>query len=563
VAIAYESDGGTVFAASANNGAVTVPLPATRPVGSVLLFIGWCRLISATVGTAPSGYTLLSTHTSATASGGRIWVYGRIVDGSEAAPTFAVSNAVTGNSGDLWGAAIYCYSDVDTSGGISGIFDATTTVQDASGTTTCTYPAITTATSGAMLVRTLARFRDAADTFTPTASPAHTEREDLGSTVRTGGQAHLQDFATSTTGAQASVTVAPSNTTAARYLALSIALKPNMTITASGTETSIAAHSGLETIVGISTAVVDSIAAPSGAEALAETGAKISATLQTATEEVVTTDSGTAISIALLDGTEQIVTGDVTDSGTAISIGALTGAELLADAGAAASSGSSSGSEALAEGGLAAGSGDLAGSEAIGEGSGLISGALPASAEAIGEIGRVDSSGSQNAGESLGDLGVASSSAVQEGAAILLDLGSLTSIALTSGSSPGIDPSDSGAVEGSATIGGDGILLDLGIFSTQGIPTGEGSAAELGALISSAAHVATGTTLDAGGWTSIALLDAAGAEGVRPYWIAAVGDPATLADVAGATFGAAEGASLEPATAGALTLVDAAHFVDE
>ena len=154
MAVAYQSDGGTVFCASANNNAITVPLPATRPVGSVLLFIGWCRLITATVSTAPTGYTLLNTLTSGTASGGRIWIYARICDGTESAPTFA-STGTTGTSGDLWGAAIFCYSDVDTTGGISAIFDGTPTTTDASGTTTCTYPALTVASATSYVVRFL------------------------------------------------------------------------------------------------------------------------------------------------------------------------------------------------------------------------------------------------------------------------------------------------------------------------------------------------------------------------------------------------------------------------
>jgi Concanavalin A-like lectin/glucanases superfamily len=223
MAIAYESDGGTVFAASANNNAITVTLAPTRPVGAVLLFVGWCRLITATVGTAPSGYTLLGTFTSATASGGRIWLYAKEVIGGETAPTFAVSNAATGNSGDLWGATIYCYSGVDLSGGIANILDGTPQVQDAAGTTSCTYPVITNNQVGNQVVRFLARFRDAADTFTPTGS--HAEREDAGSTVRTGAQHHLQDMVTTATGTQASVTVAPSNTTSSRYLAVSALLK--------------------------------------------------------------------------------------------------------------------------------------------------------------------------------------------------------------------------------------------------------------------------------------------------------------------------------------------------
>ena len=222
MAVAYQSDGGTVFANAANNTAVTVPLPATRPVGSLLLFIGWCRLISATI-TTPGGYTLLSTFTSGTASGGRIWVYGRICDGTESAPTLVTTGA-TGTTGDLAGACIFCYSGVDVSGGItSALYDGTPTTTDASGTTTCTYPALSISTSTAMLVRFLARFRDAADTFTFTAT--WNEREDLGSTNRTGGQFHLQDKLATASGSQASVTVAPSNTTAARYLAVTAALK--------------------------------------------------------------------------------------------------------------------------------------------------------------------------------------------------------------------------------------------------------------------------------------------------------------------------------------------------
>jgi hypothetical protein len=224
MAVAFESDGGTVFAAANNNNAISVPLPATRPTGSVLLCVIFNRLITASVTTAPSGYTLLSgfPKTSATASGGRLWVYAKEVVGGEAAPTVAC-DGTTGTAGDLWGACLYCYSGVDLSGGLDAMLDGTPTVQDASGTTTCTYPALTISNADSMLVRTLVRIRDATDTFTETATWA--EREDLGSTARTGAQHHLQDKLATASGSQASVTIAPSNTTAARYLALTLALK--------------------------------------------------------------------------------------------------------------------------------------------------------------------------------------------------------------------------------------------------------------------------------------------------------------------------------------------------
>ena len=217
------ADGATGFAASNTNAAIAISNPAGLMLGDVLLFIGWCRLITATVSTAPAGFTLLSTFTSGTASGGRIWIYGRIVDGTEPGTVNFATNGVTGNSGDLWGACIYAYRGIDTSGGITAIYDGTPTTTDASGTTTCTYPALTISNADSMIVRTLARFQDLAVTFTPTAT--WSEREDSSSTVRTGAQHHLQDKLATASGVQAAVTVTPSSTTATRYLAVTFALK--------------------------------------------------------------------------------------------------------------------------------------------------------------------------------------------------------------------------------------------------------------------------------------------------------------------------------------------------
>lgn len=229
MAVAFQSVGAVSEVASNSNAAFTPALPATRPTGSVVLCVAWTRLITATL-TTPTGWTLLSGFpvTSATASGGRLWVFARVVDATlTAGPSIAFTGPVTGNTGDEAAAMCICYSGVDTSGtAFANLFDAAATMNDAAGTTTCTYPAITTATNGAMVVRTLCRFQDLAVTFTPTASPAHNERLDFSSTNRTGGQQHLQDIIAATAGAQAAVTVAPSSTTSTRYLAVSLALKP-------------------------------------------------------------------------------------------------------------------------------------------------------------------------------------------------------------------------------------------------------------------------------------------------------------------------------------------------
>lgn len=230
MAVAFQSVGAVSEVASNANTAFTPALPATRPTGSVVLCIAWTRLITATL-TTPTGWTLLSgfPKTSATASGGRLWVFARAVDATlTAGPSLAFTGPVTGNTGDEAAGVCICYSGVDISGtNLANLLDVTVPAPtDAAGTTTCTYPAITTATNGAMVVRTLCRFQDLAVTFTPTASPAHTERVDFSSTNRTGGQQHLQEMIAATAGVQAAVTVTPSSTTSSRYLAVSLALKP-------------------------------------------------------------------------------------------------------------------------------------------------------------------------------------------------------------------------------------------------------------------------------------------------------------------------------------------------
>lgn len=231
MAVAFESVGGNSWASSTSNAAITTSLPGTRPVGSVLLFVIHHMAIGGSVTTAPSGYTLLTGYpvSSATSQGGRIWVYAKIVAGGETAPSFAC-DGTTGTSGQEWGGCIFCYSGVDTSGGIQGIVDATGTPTDAAGTTVCTYPAVTTVTDGAMLFRALRRLRDSTDTFTPTAG--HNERQDDGTTARLGGQFHAQDKLAGAAGVQAAADVTPSNTSSARYLAISIALKPVVSGTA-------------------------------------------------------------------------------------------------------------------------------------------------------------------------------------------------------------------------------------------------------------------------------------------------------------------------------------------
>jgi hypothetical protein len=222
MAAKFESSGLAGFAAANNNNAVVLTLPATRPVGSVLLIFAFAKLITATVTTAPAGYTLLGTWTSGTAGGGRCWLYAKEVVGGETAPSIAITGA-TGTTGEEWGAGMSCYSDVDLAGGIANILDGTATVTDAAGTTTCTYAANTIAQADSMLVRFLARWEDANITFT--GSAGYTQRHGVSTTNRTGANFQAQDKLATASGVQASSTVTPSASTNIRYLAISLALK--------------------------------------------------------------------------------------------------------------------------------------------------------------------------------------------------------------------------------------------------------------------------------------------------------------------------------------------------
>ena len=286
MAVAFESAGAVGFCAANNNNAISLTLPSTRPTGSVLLCVLWNRLITSSVTTAPSGYTLLSGFplTSGTAAGGRIWVYAKEVVGGESAPSVAL-DGTTGTSGDIWGGAVVCYSGVDLTLGIANILDGTPTATDASGTTTCTYPALTITRADSMIVRTLARFRDAVDTFTFTAT--WNERLDAGSTNRLGGQQHLQDKLATVSGSQASVTVAPSVTTASRYLAVTLALEASPPIVP------LSAAASLATPVLALTAATKIVLG--AADALA------SPTLALTTPATITPETVSAVSTAILD----------------------------------------------------------------------------------------------------------------------------------------------------------------------------------------------------------------------------------------------------------------------
>ena len=93
----------------------TSPLPSPMANGDLLLAITTCRSNTATVAT-PSGWTLWTgfPQRSATASGGSIYVFYRVVVGGETAPTLTWTGVATGTSGDSSQACIACFDRIDT-----------------------------------------------------------------------------------------------------------------------------------------------------------------------------------------------------------------------------------------------------------------------------------------------------------------------------------------------------------------------------------------------------------------------------------------------------------------
>lgn len=216
-----------VFTANnvANPTALSPTLP-TRTRGDVLLCFAWSRSITATVST-PGGWSLLTGFPlrSATASGGSLYVFADIVDGSEAAPTITWTGLTTGTSGDASGAVIISYSGADVSQGAASVLDGSATSSDQAGsTTTVTVPSITTALQNSLRIAFVIKLLESsAATWTPPAS--FQEDLDVNTTTGTGHWLEISSFVVAATGATGTTTAAPSVTTSSRAFGVSFALK--------------------------------------------------------------------------------------------------------------------------------------------------------------------------------------------------------------------------------------------------------------------------------------------------------------------------------------------------
>lgn len=221
MSVAFRAAGTWSF--TANNVATpftTTPgAPTGKTVGDLLVLVCESRSITATVAT-PTGWTLVSGFPvrSTTASGGSIYVFTRIADGTATdTPSPVWTGLTTGTTGDSSGAGILCYSGGGT------LADGSPTSSDLSAqTTTSVIPATTTAIANSVVIGIAMKILDS--TFTSTVA-TFTERADHSTTSGTGHGIEVSDKITTTPGSSGTATVTWSVTTSARALTVSFGLQ--------------------------------------------------------------------------------------------------------------------------------------------------------------------------------------------------------------------------------------------------------------------------------------------------------------------------------------------------
>jgi hypothetical protein len=212
--------------ATANNVATPTTLAPTAPTarrqGDLLVLVTNARGITNACAT-PTNWNLVTGFpvTSATASGGRIYVFTRIADGSTSDDaSFQWSSLTTGTTGDSATARILAFS------GATQTRDAiAATPTDAAATTSFNIPTITTATNNALVIGIGMRVNDTAHTFTVA---TYTERSDDHTTSGTGHGTEVSSLVQGTAGAVAAAAITPSATVSSRVLATAVAFQPTV-----------------------------------------------------------------------------------------------------------------------------------------------------------------------------------------------------------------------------------------------------------------------------------------------------------------------------------------------
>lgn len=222
----FHAAGTVVFSSNSVANPLTLsPLRPTRSQGDLLLCLTWSRSIAATVGT-PAGWALLAGFPlrSGTASGGSLYVFAQVVDGTDTDPSIVWTGLTTGTSGDSSGAVVCSYTGIDVSQGAGAALAGTATSSDQAGSTTAvTVPSVTTTRPYSFAVGFVLKILDSAMTWTPPTGWA--EEVDSSTTSGTGHGLEVSGLRFAAVGATGAVTAAPSVTTSSRALGCALALK--------------------------------------------------------------------------------------------------------------------------------------------------------------------------------------------------------------------------------------------------------------------------------------------------------------------------------------------------
>ena len=201
--------------------------------GDLMLLVTESRSNTATVSTPITGWTLLTGFpvASGTTSGGKIYVFSRIADGTGSdAPTVTWNSLTTGTTGDSCGARILSWSNATTTQA-----GTVPTATDTAATTSWTMPAVTTTAPNCLAVGVSIKVSDTSQTATIT---TFTERSDDHTTTGTGHATHVSEKIQTTQGSTGTGTVTPSDTTSSRVLAVSLSMAAAATTVTLGVTTS-------------------------------------------------------------------------------------------------------------------------------------------------------------------------------------------------------------------------------------------------------------------------------------------------------------------------------------
>ena len=217
----FRSAGSVTFSSNnVANGSLTPGAPAGKAVGDFLLLLAGSSSNSMTV-TTPTGWNLVSgfPKASGTASGGKIYAFTRIADGTATdTPAVTFASLTTGTTGTPGFVVILAVQNV------TETLDGTVASSDLSAqTSTSVIPAFTTATDKSYVVGVALKMLESSGQTSTVAT--FTERVDAQTTSGTGFVVEVSDLVKTPAGSSGTATVTWSATGSARAFTVSMGFK--------------------------------------------------------------------------------------------------------------------------------------------------------------------------------------------------------------------------------------------------------------------------------------------------------------------------------------------------